>query len=80
MSAVTSYYLALAVLWIGLGVLWLRRAVLGTKGPLLMTLLPSKRQPESSRVRFGHALLGIANIVLGISYLIVLLLKTRHLS
>lgn len=74
-----SYYSALAVLWIGLGLLWLRRAAVGTKAPLLMTLLRSKGQPESSRVRFGHALLGIANIVLGVSYLIMLLLKTRHL-
>lgn len=74
-----SYYPVLAVLWIGLGVLWLRRAAVGTKAPLLMALFRSKGQPESSRVRFGHALLGIANIVLGISYLIVLLLKNRHL-
>lgn len=75
----TFSYLALAVVWIGLGVLWLRRAVVGTKAPLLMTLFRSKGQPETSRVRFGHAVLGIANIVLGVSYLVMLLLKTRHL-
>jgi hypothetical protein len=78
-ATVTFSYLALAVVWIGLGVLWLRRAVVGTKAPLLMTLFRSKGQPESSRVRFGHAVLGIANILLGMSYLLVLLLKTRHL-
>ena len=76
---VTSSYVALAVLWIGLGVLWLRRALVGTKAPLAMTLFRSKGEPESSRIRFGHAILGIANIILGMSYLIILLMRNRHL-
>jgi len=75
----TSYYVSLGVLWIGLGVMWLRRASRGIKAPLLTTLLRSKGEPESSRVRVGHALLGIANIGLGIAYLLVLLLKRGHL-
>ena len=74
-----SSYTFLAVLWIGLGVLWVRRAVLGIKAPLLTTLFRSKAEAESSRVRLGHAVLGIANILLGISYLVVLLVKSGHL-
>ena len=75
----TSYYVFLGLLWVGLGVMWLRRASRGIKAPLLITLSRSKGEPETSRVRAGHALLGIANIGLGIAYLLVLLLKRGHL-
>lgn len=74
-----TYFAVLAVLWIGLGALWLRRAWVGIKAPLMMTLFHSKGERDSSRVRLGNALLGIANITLGVAYLLVLFFKHSHL-
>ncbi|MGE5323163.1 MAG: hypothetical protein ACM3SW_09890, partial [Actinomycetota bacterium] len=68
-----------AVLWIVLGAWWLRRAWVGAKRPLLNTLVHSKGEPDSSGVRLGNAVLGIANIVLGTVYLLSLLFKSGHL-
>lgn len=74
-----SYYAVLAVFWIGLGALWLRRAWVGIKAPLMMTLFRSKGERDSSHVRVGNAVMGIANILLGVGYLLIALYKSGHL-
>lgn len=74
-----SYYIVLAVFWIGLGALWLRRAWVGVKAPLLKTLFHPEGEPDTSAVRLGNAVLGIANVVLGTAYLLILIFKQGHL-
>jgi hypothetical protein len=65
----TSYYLSLAVLWIGVGLLWLRRC-LGAKKPLLLTIFRYTCEPEARRARLFHGLLAVLSIGIGVSYLI----------
>lgn len=74
-----SYGVAIGVFWIIVGAFWLRRAWLGARTPLLISLARTKGERDSSAVRVGNALMGIAGIVIGLVYLLQPLFKHGHL-
>jgi hypothetical protein len=74
-----SFHAFMAVFSITLGALWLRRAYLGVKAPLIVTLGNPTGERESRRARLRHASMGIANIAIGATYLMLILWKTGYL-
>ncbi len=75
----TSFHAFMAAFSIALGLLWLRRAYVGIKAPLVLTLANPRGERETDRARLMHAFMGLANIAIGVTYLMLILWKTGRL-